>query len=111
MIGTLARLALLCALPAASGCANATSDEAPAREGLAPDGGGESSSGRTGSGDPPADEWGEPSRDGEDPEIHDGGEPCGPTPACPQDMVCCNPSCGICAPPDGYCTQQVCSDA
>src|SRR5262245_59027283 len=32
---------------------------------------------------------------------------CGPT-VCPAGQVCCNASCGICAPPDGVCTQQVC---
>ena len=27
---------------------------------------------------------------------------------CPQGQVCCNPSCQICTPPDGVCTQQAC---
>ncbi|HEX5659426.1 MAG TPA: hypothetical protein VFX59_19660 [Polyangiales bacterium] len=27
---------------------------------------------------------------------------------CHGGQVCCNPSCGICAPPDGMCTQQFC---
>lgn len=27
---------------------------------------------------------------------------------CPPNMVCCNASCGICTPPSGVCTQQVC---
>lgn len=35
------------------------------------------------------------------------GEACGSN-VCDQGMVCCNPSCGICTPPDGACTQQVC---
>ena len=38
-----------------------------------------------------------------------GGEPCG-SKTCPPGQVCCNRSCGICAPPDGMCTQQVCED-
>jgi hypothetical protein len=33
--------------------------------------------------------------------------PCGPS-ACQNGEVCCNASCGICTPPDGVCTQQVC---
>lgn len=37
----------------------------------------------------------------------DGGEPCGMT-TCEKGMVCCNASCGICAPPDGVCTQIAC---
>ncbi len=36
---------------------------------------------------------------------------CGTT-TCPGGMVCCNESCGICAPPDGACLQEFCvSDA
>ena len=35
------------------------------------------------------------------------GEKCGKT-TCATGMVCCNVSCGICAPPDGVCTQQFC---
>ncbi len=34
-------------------------------------------------------------------------EQCGDT-LCAAGDVCCNASCGICAPPDGFCTQQVC---
>jgi len=30
---------------------------------------------------------------------------------CAAGEVCCNPSCGLCAPPDGMCTQQFCDDA
>lgn len=30
---------------------------------------------------------------------------------CPAGEVCCNPSCGICAPPQGMCTQQFCDEA
>jgi hypothetical protein len=33
--------------------------------------------------------------------------PCGPT-TCAAGQVCCNKSCGICTPPGGFCTQQVC---
>jgi hypothetical protein len=33
--------------------------------------------------------------------------PCGKN-VCHGGQVCCNPSCGICAPPDGMCTQQFC---
>jgi len=48
-------------------------------------------------------------------ESHDGegvcvpllGGPCGEV-TCPADQVCCNASCGICTPPDGACTQQLC---
>src|SRR5262245_26614704 len=32
---------------------------------------------------------------------------CGPT-TCPAGQVCCNASCGICTPPGGVCTQQIC---
>jgi hypothetical protein len=32
---------------------------------------------------------------------------CGPT-TCSGDTQCCNPSCGICVPPGGVCTQQFC---
>lgn len=28
---------------------------------------------------------------------------------CAPGMVCCNASCGICTPPDGFCTQQACT--
>ena len=35
------------------------------------------------------------------------GPTCGST-TCAGGTVCCNASCGICAPPDGVCTQQVC---
>ncbi len=35
------------------------------------------------------------------------GVRCG-TKVCPTGQVCCNPSCGICTPPDGFCTQQIC---
>jgi len=28
---------------------------------------------------------------------------------CPQGEVCCNESCGICTPPDGYCTREFCA--
>ncbi len=38
-----------------------------------------------------------------------GGEPCGPK-TCPAGEVCCNPSCGICTPPGGFCTQNLCGD-
>jgi hypothetical protein len=30
---------------------------------------------------------------------------------CPAGQVCCNRSCGICTPPDGVCTQQVCESS
>jgi len=30
---------------------------------------------------------------------------------CPQGQECCNPSCGICVPPGGACTQQACNPA
>jgi hypothetical protein len=33
--------------------------------------------------------------------------PCGQN-VCHGGQVCCNPSCGICASPDGMCTQQFC---
>jgi hypothetical protein len=35
------------------------------------------------------------------------GPACGPT-TCAPGQVCCNRSCGICTPPGGLCTQQVC---
>ncbi len=38
---------------------------------------------------------------------HVAGVPCG-TAVCGEDQFCCNPSCGICAPQGGACTQQVC---
>lgn len=34
-------------------------------------------------------------------------ETCGNT-TCPENQVCCNPSCGICTPPGGGCTYQLC---
>jgi hypothetical protein len=36
------------------------------------------------------------------------GEPCGAN-TCADGEYCCNPSCGICAPEGGFCTQQVCT--
>ena len=36
-----------------------------------------------------------------------GGEACGSR-TCGAGEVCCNASCGICTPPDGFCTQQAC---
>jgi hypothetical protein len=36
------------------------------------------------------------------------GEPCGAT-QCESGQVCCNASCGICTPPGGVCTQQLCT--
>lgn len=30
---------------------------------------------------------------------------------CEAGEVCCNASCGICTPPDGFCTQQICDPA
>ncbi len=36
-----------------------------------------------------------------------GVELCGPA-VCVDGNVCCNASCGICTPPDGVCTQQIC---
>jgi hypothetical protein len=36
-----------------------------------------------------------------------GGEPCGDN-TCGPGEYCCNRSCGICAPIDGFCTQQYC---
>lgn len=36
-----------------------------------------------------------------------GGQACGAN-VCRAGDVCCNASCGICTPPDGFCTQQVC---
>jgi hypothetical protein len=36
------------------------------------------------------------------------GPVCGAT-RCAAGMVCCNPSCGICTPPNGACTQQICN--
>jgi hypothetical protein len=35
------------------------------------------------------------------------GEPCGAA-TCDAGMVCCNSSCGICVPPGGACTKQLC---
>jgi hypothetical protein len=51
---------------------------------------------------------------GQDPSAGAGGddrEPvaCGET-ACPLGQVCCNPSCGVCTPPDGACTTELCDD-
>lgn len=41
----------------------------------------------------------------------DGGSvSCGPT-TCAAGEVCCNESCGVCTPPDGFCTDEVCLDA
>jgi hypothetical protein len=37
------------------------------------------------------------------------GVPCGPK-TCAAGQICCNASCGICTPPDGVCTQQLCSE-
>ncbi|KAK0735280.1 hypothetical protein B0T26DRAFT_737653 [Lasiosphaeria miniovina] len=39
--------------------------------------------------------------------VLDKGEICGIT-VCAADLVCCNPSCGICTRPNMACTQQVC---
>jgi hypothetical protein len=36
-----------------------------------------------------------------------GGVPCGRK-TCPVGEICCNASCEICTPPDGFCIQQVC---
>ena len=36
------------------------------------------------------------------------GVACG-TKTCAAGQICCNASCGICTPPDGVCTQQICS--
>lgn len=36
-----------------------------------------------------------------------GGEKCGSV-TCPTGQVCCNSSCGICTPPDGFCIQIAC---
>lgn len=111
MTRALAPLALLLATAAAPACANVTSDEAPIQESLVDDGEagpGAAEVGAPSRGEPSEDE---PNREVEPPSIDDPGEPCGPTPACPSNMVCCNQSCGLCAPPDGYCTKQVCSDA
>lgn len=38
---------------------------------------------------------------------HPPGPACG-TATCASGQVCCNPSCGICTPPGGACTQQFC---
>jgi hypothetical protein len=35
------------------------------------------------------------------------GVRCGPN-TCARGEICCNPSCGICTPPDGFCTEQFC---
>lgn len=37
----------------------------------------------------------------------EGGIPCGSR-TCAAGQICCNASCGICTPPDGVCTQQLC---
>jgi len=37
-----------------------------------------------------------------------GVTPCGPT-VCRHNQECCNESCGICTPPGGVCTQQICA--
>lgn len=39
--------------------------------------------------------------------IPTGGPACGSR-TCGAGEVCCNASCGICTPPDGFCTQQAC---
>jgi hypothetical protein len=39
-----------------------------------------------------------------------GGVACGKA-KCAGGQVCCNASCGICTPPGGVCTQQVCTDS
>jgi hypothetical protein len=41
-----------------------------------------------------------------------GGDPlaCGPV-RCSEGMMCCNTSCGICVPPGGGCSAEVCTDA
>ena len=36
------------------------------------------------------------------------GVACGTT-TCTRGDVCCNDSCGICTPPGGFCTQQICA--
>lgn len=36
-----------------------------------------------------------------------GATPCGDK-FCAEGQVCCNASCGICTPPGGFCTMQVC---
>lgn len=36
------------------------------------------------------------------------GNPCGPSQCSGSDWYCCNRSCGICLPPDFFCTQQIC---
>jgi len=38
------------------------------------------------------------------------GVSCGAV-SCPTGQICCNASCGICTPPDGVCTQQVCDES
>jgi len=38
---------------------------------------------------------------------HAGPVACGAA-QCAEGQICCNPSCGICTPPDGMCTQQFC---
>jgi hypothetical protein len=38
----------------------------------------------------------------------DRGVTCG-NKTCASGDVCCNESCGICTPPDGVCTQQICN--
>ena len=38
---------------------------------------------------------------------HTGAVACGAA-MCAEGQICCNPSCGICTPPDGMCTQQFC---
>ena len=37
------------------------------------------------------------------------GVACGPK-TCAVGQICCNASCGICTPPDGFCTQQLCNE-
>jgi hypothetical protein len=40
-------------------------------------------------------------------ECSPGGARCGSV-VCDKGLECCNPSCGICVPPGGVCTMQVC---
>ncbi|HMI92920.1 MAG TPA: protease complex subunit PrcB family protein, partial [Polyangiales bacterium] len=39
--------------------------------------------------------------------LSDGSQDCGPA-ICSEGSVCCNFSCGICTPPGGFCTRQLC---
>jgi len=36
------------------------------------------------------------------------GEPCGAVVICETGLECCNASCGVCVPPGGVCTQEIC---